>query len=140
LLFPNSYVSNISERVELYRKLDSIENDQALEEFRNMLKDRFGPLPSPSGDLLKVVQLRWLAQRIGVEKIILKKRSLITYFVSNPDSPFYRSERFKEVIRNIQANPDVFRMREDQEKLSLRCEEVNSISEAYQILEKLSKG
>ncbi len=139
LLFPDSYVSNISERVELYRKLDSIKDDKALEEFGNMLKDRFGPLPSPSSDLLKVVQLRWLAQRIGVEKIILKMNSLITYFVNNPDSPFYRSERFKQVIRNIQANPGVFRMREDQEKLSLRSERVNSISEAYQILEKLSK-
>ena len=103
-----------------------------------MLTDRFGPLPAPSEDLLKVVELRWLAQRLGVEKIVLKKNILITYFVSNPDSPFYSSKRFKEVIGNIQANPGIFRMREDQEKLSLRSDQVNSVQEACMVLQKLS--
>jgi len=140
LLFPDSYVSNISERVELYRKLDAISDESSLEEYRAMLADRFGPLPSASEGLLKVVQLRWLAQRCGVEKLILKKSILITYFVSNPESPFYSSEKFKEVIGNIQANPGIFRMREDQEKLSLRSDHVNSVQEAYQVLQKLSNG
>jgi len=140
LLFPDSYVSNISERVELYRKLDAIKEQQGLEEFRNMLTDRFGPLPDPSEELLKVVQLRWLAQSCGVEKIILKKSVLITYFVSNPESPFYSSLKFKEVIGNIQAHPGIFRMREDQDRLSLRSDLVNSVQEAYGILQKLSKG
>jgi transcription-repair coupling factor (superfamily II helicase) len=140
LLFPDSYVSNISERVELYRRLDSIRDEEALEEFRRMLVDRFGPLPVPTEELLKVVQLRWLAQRTGVEKIVLKKSTLITYFVSNPESPFYGSLKFREVIGNIQANPGVFRMREDQEKLSLRSDHVGSVEEAFQILTKLNNG
>jgi transcription-repair coupling factor (superfamily II helicase) len=140
LLFPDQYVSNISERVELYRKLDAIRDEQGLAEFRAMLIDRFGTLPPPSEDLLKVVQLRWLAQQTGVEKMVLKKSVLITYFVSNPESPFYRSEMFRKVIGNIQAHPRLFRMREDQDKLSLRSEKVNSVEEAYQIMLKLSKG
>jgi len=140
LLFPDSYVSNISERVELYRKLDAISNEKAMEEFREMLTDRFGPLPPPSEDLLQVVQLRWLAQRSGVEKIVLKKSILITYYVSNPESPFYSSEKFREVIGNVQANPGIFRMREDQDKLSLRSDQIESVQEAYKVLQKLSNG
>jgi len=140
LLFPDRYVSNISERVELYRNLDSIHDDKELAAFREMLLDRFGPLPDTSEELLKIVQLRWLAQRIGVEKIVLKKSILITYFVSNPESTFYSSKKFNEVIRNIQANPGIFRMREDQEKLSLRSDQVRSVEEAYQILLRLSNG
>jgi len=140
LLFPDQYVSNISERVELYRKLDAIKDEKGLIAFRDMLLDRFGILPAPSEELLKVVELRWLAQRTGVEKIVLKKSILITYFVNNHESPFYRSEKFKEVIRNIQANPGIFRMREDQEKLSLRSDQVNSVEEAYRILLRLNKG
>jgi transcription-repair coupling factor (superfamily II helicase) len=140
LLFPDHYVSSISERVELYRKLDAIRDERDLASFREMLVDRFGELPAPSEELLKVVQLRWLAQRTGVEKIVLKKNVLITYFVSNPDSPFYRSERFKEVIRNIQTNPGIFRLREDQEKLSLRSDQVDSVEAAYQIIQRLSNG
>ena len=140
LLFPDQYVSNISERVELYRKLDAIKDEKGLVAFRDMLLDRFGVLPAPSEELLKVVELRWLAQGTGVEKIVLKKSILITYFVSNHESPFYRSEKFNEVIGNIQANPGIFRMREDQEKLSLRSDQVNSVEEAYQILLRLNKG
>ena len=140
LLFPDHYVSSISERVELYRKLDAIRDEKELASFREMLQDRFGDLPSPSEELLKVVQLRWLAQRTGVEKIVLKKNVLITYFVSNPESPFYRSEKFREVIRNIQANPGIFRLREDQEKLSLRSDHVDSVEAAYQIIQRLTSG
>ena len=140
LLFPDHYVSSISERVELYRKLDAIRDEKDLASFREMLVDRFGDLPAPSEELLKVVQLRWLAQRTGVEKIVLKKNVLITYFVSNPESPFYRSERFKEVIRKIQSNPGIFRLREDQEKLSLRSDQVDSVEAAYQIIQRLSNG
>jgi transcription-repair coupling factor (superfamily II helicase) len=140
LLFPDSYISNIRERVELYSKLDALDNEQELEAFRSMLMDRFGPLPRSSEELLKVVQLRWLAQRSGVEKIVLKKSVLITYFVSNPESPFYRSDTFKKVIGNIQDNPGIFRLREDQERLSLRSDRVDSIEEAFHILEKLNNG
>jgi transcription-repair coupling factor (superfamily II helicase) len=140
LLFPDHYVSNISERVELYRKLDAITDQNDLRAFREMLTDRFGPLPDPSEELLKVVELRWLARKVGVEKIVLKKSTLITYFVSNPDSSFYKSEKFQEVIGNIQAHPLIFRMREDQERLSLRSDQVNSIQEAFVILNKLGNA
>jgi transcription-repair coupling factor (superfamily II helicase) len=140
LLFPDHYISNIRERVDLYAKLDALDNEQDLKAFRLMLTDRFGPLPKPSEELLKVVQLRWLARQCGVEKLVLKKSVLITYFVTNPESPFYRSSAFKKVIGNIQANPGIFRLREDEERLSLRSDRVNSIEEAYRILEKLNNG
>jgi transcription-repair coupling factor (superfamily II helicase) len=139
LLIPDDYVSSIPERVELYRKLDEATDEQALHSFREMLSDRFGPLPVQTDELLKVVKLRWLARRLGVEKIVLKKGTLITYFVTNPESSFYRSERFREVIGNIQAHPELFRMREDQEKLSLRSEQVRTIEEALVILQKMGE-
>jgi len=137
LLFPDSYVSNISERVDLYRKLDELSDAKELQAFRDMLIDRFGPLPRQAEELLNVVELRWLARRSGVEKIILKKSTLITYFVTNPDAPFYTSPKFREVIGNVQAHPAVFRMREDQERLSLRSDRVTSIQDAIAILRKL---
>ncbi len=140
LLFPDHYVFSIRERVELYSRLDAIGNEQELNAFREMLVDRFGPLPPPSGDLLKVVELRWLARRLGVEKIVLKKSTLIAYFVSNPGSSFYSSGVFRDIIGNIQAHPGIFRMREDQDKLSLRSDHVDSVHEACMILQKLGNG
>jgi len=140
LLLPESYVSNISERMHLYRELDQVGNEKELTDFRAMMIDRFGNLPEQAKELLQVVPLRWLAMRTGVEKIILKNNTLITYFAGNPDSLFYRSEMFTRVIGNIQRNQKLFRMRQDADRLSLRVNNVNSISEAIGIIEQLQAG
>ncbi len=88
LLFPEEYVSNISERMNLYRELDQIQRQEDLQLFEKGLIDRFGPLPGPSQDLLQVVNLRQLANRLGFEKIVLKNEKMIGYFVSNPGFSF----------------------------------------------------
>ncbi len=138
LLLPESYIANTSERMHLYRNLDNIEDEASLAQFRQMLEDRFGPLPEEASELLAVVRLRWLAMRTGVEKIILKNSALIAYFVSNPDSLFYRSDVFTRIIGNIQRNPKMFRMRQDKERLSFRVNNVGTIDKTFSILEQLN--
>jgi transcription-repair coupling factor (superfamily II helicase) len=140
LLIPEAYVSNISERMNLYRELDNIDRSEALENFSKMLHDRFGPLPKETEELLSVVRLRWLAMQTGVEKIILKNSALIAYFVSNPESGFYRSEVFSRIIENIQGNPKLFRMRQDKDRLSFRVNNIASIAETFRILEQVNEG
>jgi len=140
LLLPESYIANTSERMHLYRELDNIEDEASLENYRQMLEDRFGPLPQEAAELLHVVRLRWLAMRTGVEKIILKNRALIAYFVSNPDSLFYRSDVFTRIIGNIQRNPKMFRMRQDKDRLSFRVNNVGTIDKTFSILEQLNAG
>jgi transcription-repair coupling factor (superfamily II helicase) len=138
LLLPERYVANISERMHLYRELDNIDTKEGLGNFRQMLEDRFGPLPGEADELLNVVELRWLAMRTGVEKIILKNSTLIAFFVSDPQSLFYRSEMFTRIIGNIQRNPKLFRMRQDKDRLSLRVNNTGGIGQAFRILEQLS--
>jgi transcription-repair coupling factor (superfamily II helicase) len=140
LLLPQSYIESITERMNLYRELDNLVDNQSLESFSQMLQDRFGPLPTETEELLNVVKLRRLAMQTGVEKIILKNSALIAYFVSNPDSVFYRSEVFSRIIENIQRNPKLFRMRQDKDRLSFRVNNISSIAEAYRILENLNSG
>ncbi|MBN1133043.1 MAG: transcription-repair coupling factor [Bacteroidales bacterium] len=137
LLLPDAYISSTTERIHLYRRLDEINGPEELQQFREMLTDRFGPLPHQAEELLHVVELRRVAKKAAVEKIVLKKNTMITYFVSDPESPFYRSELFQRIIGNIQNNPDQFRIREEKDKLSLKIDRVNSVFEAYGILEKL---
>ena len=98
LLFPEEYISNISERMNLYRELDQIQRQEDLQLFEKGLIDRFGPLPGPSQDLLQVVNLRQLANRLGFEKIVLKNEKMIGYFVSNQDSPLYKSKVFTRIL------------------------------------------
>ncbi|MEX0980811.1 MAG: transcription-repair coupling factor [Bacteroidales bacterium] len=138
LLFPESYISSVTERMRLYRELDNSTTPEELENFRIMLADRFGPVPGQTEELLKAVHLRRLAKQTGVEKIILKNRTLIAYFASNPDSLFYRSDAFVRIIGNIQRNQKQFKMRQDKDRLSLRVNNIDSIGKTIGILERLN--
>ena len=139
LLFPDDYISNISERLRLYRVLDEIRTEEKLLAFSRDLTDRFGALPEQSLQLLNVVRLRWVAVSLGFEKIILKKKRMIIHFVSNKESPYYRSEVFNHVIRHIQNQSGRFRMKEQAGKLTLAIEEISSIALAIDILKQFNQ-
>ncbi len=134
LLFPDEYISNISERMSLYRELDQIQQEEDLTRFKAGLTDRFGPPPVPSHELLEVVRLRWLANRLGFEKLVLKNSKMIGYFVSNPDSDFYKSKTFSHILGFVQKQPARFRMKEGNNKLTLTCEPIGSVRAACDLL------
>ena len=89
-MFPDEYVSNISERIRLYKELNEIDTEEKLSSFEKRLIDRFGNLPQPAQALLDIVRIKWIAVKIGIEKILLKNDLLIANFVSDPNSRFYR--------------------------------------------------
>jgi transcription-repair coupling factor (superfamily II helicase) len=140
LLFPEEYISNISERMNLYRELDQLQRKEDLQLFEKGLIDRFGPLPVPSQDLLQVVNLRQLANRLGFEKIVLKNGKMIGYFVSNQDSPLYKSKVFTRILSFVQTQPRLFRMKEQNNKLTLACEPIHSVTAACELLKTLYTG
>ena len=92
LLFPNEYIPSCSERMLLYRELDKLELDKDVEDFKARLIDRFGAIPPEGEELIRIVPLRRIAKRLGIEKIFLKSGRMTLFFVSNPDSPYYQSE------------------------------------------------
>ena len=136
LLFPESYIENMTERIHLYRALDNIENEEKLTEFERELVDRFGPIPEPSRELINVIRLRRLAASLGFEKIMLRNERLLVYFVSNPKSPYYESATFGRILQHVQQKPRLFRMKEAKDKLAMSVSPVRSIGECMKILEK----
>jgi transcription-repair coupling factor (superfamily II helicase) len=140
---PEEYIGSISERIRLYRHLDSIESEEKLVEFSENLVDRFGPIPKPAEALMQVVRLRWLAEQLGFEKLIIKNKKLIAFFVSDQNSSFYESETFANILNFVQQNPTMFRMKEGKDKLSLTAEGVEGIGDIFillsQILQKTTK-
>jgi transcription-repair coupling factor (superfamily II helicase) len=139
LLFPDEYISSISERMSLYRELDQIQQEEDLARFESGLKDRFGPLPAPSCELLDVVRLRWLGNRLGFEKIVLKNSKMIGYFISDPESRFFQSTTFTTILRFVQKQPARFRMKEGNNKLTLTCEPITSVKAAIALMQLLSQ-
>ena len=138
LLFPDKYIQSISERMLLYRELDNLETEESLQQFELGLIDRFGKLPSHSRELLEVVRLRWLAIEIGVERIILKNKKMICYFISDQQSAYYQSSAFSKILQYLQQNPGKCRMKEKQNKLSLSFDHIKTISSAKTILDEIN--
>ncbi len=98
MLIPSEYVSNITERLSLYTELDSIETEEALTQFADNLRDRFGRLPVQVRELFEGLRLRWVCRRLGFERIVLKNNKLRAYFVENPQSSFYETATFRNII------------------------------------------
>lgn len=134
ILIPEDYVKNISERLSLYTRLDNIKSEEELGAFQAEILDRFGPLPGEVNDLLKTVRIRWIAEELHLEKLVLKNNTLKGYFVSSPDTAFYQSEVFGNVLDFIQRNPKKSTLKDLKGKLILTYQDVTSLRAAYDIL------
>jgi transcription-repair coupling factor (superfamily II helicase) len=134
ILIPGDYISNTTERLIVYKELDSIETEEYLKKFQFKLTDRFGPVPKQTLELIDTIRLRWLAKKVGFEKIVLKNERLIGYFISNQESEYYQSGAFSAILSYVQKNPAICRMKETENRLSLTFRNVNSVSDAIRIL------
>ena len=134
MYFPETYVPGSSERMLLYRELDSIVEDRDLDVYRQRLVDRFGPVPKEGEELMQVVLLRRLGKRLGCEKIILKQGIMNMQFVSNNDSPYYRSSTFEQIINYVTMNVRRCELRETRGKRLMHVKEVASVTDAVAIL------
>jgi transcription-repair coupling factor (superfamily II helicase) len=117
--------------------LDNSKSENDLKIFETQMKDRFGEIPEQTKQLINVVRLRWLAMKLGFEKLFLKKGKLTGYFISNQKSLFYQSETFSKILNFVQKNPRQFTMKQGEEKLSLAIERITNIKEAMEILKKI---
>lgn len=134
ILIPETYVSNIAERLSLYSRLDSIKNEESLTEFVNSMQDRFGPVPTPVEDLIETVRLRWLAEQLGFEKVTLKGGAMKCYFMPSDNEAYFQSETFGKVLAFVQQQPRLYKMKEYKKRLILRVDEIDSVESAIQLL------
>ena len=137
LLFPNEYTPSSSERMLLYRELDKLELDRDVEAFKERLVDRFGKIPPEGEELIRIVPLRRLAKRLGVEKAVLKGGKMILYFVSNPDSPYYQSAAFGKIIDYMAKYPRVCNLREQNGRRSMIVKDITDVDSAVRILQEM---
>ena len=137
LLLPANYVTGSSERMLLYRELDSLNLDKEVMAFRGRLEDRFGPIPPETEELLRIVPLKRLAARLGAEKVFLKAGRMTLFFVSNPDSPFFQSTAFGKVIAYMMAYTRRCELREPNGKRSMVIKSVENVETAVSVLQEM---
>ncbi len=141
LLFPDDYINNITERLNLYTELNGVKDEEGLQGYEQRLIDRFGELPDQAIDLLNSVRIKWIATSIGLEKIILKQNKMIGYFISDQQSDFYQSPAFTKVLQFVQQNPGKCKMKEKETRNGLRLlltfETIDSVDKALKVLRPL---
>ncbi len=140
ILIPDSYITNITERLNLYKELDSIETEAKLISYTERLVDRFGEVPAQTVSLIETIRLRWLARKIGFEKLVLRNRRLTAYFLSNSESPYFLSPQFTAILEFIKESPSGCVMKEERDKLFLTFRDVASIGDALTRLARLVKS
>src|SRR5690606_6119167 len=142
LLFPDNYINNITERLNLYTELNQIKDETGLQKFESELLDRFGKLPKSAVDLLNSVRIKWIANSIGLEKIVLKKGKMIGYFLADQQSDFYQGKAFATVLKFIQDHPGQALLKEKETRNGLRLlltfDHIKSIDKAYNAIRPLS--
>lgn len=137
LMLPDDYVSSTEERLSLYQKLADIQSAKELEQFENELIDRFGKLPDEAINLLKSVELKWLAAEIGFDKLVVKNKVFLGYFPANPQDKFYQSEKFKKIIAYLTQNPADATLKEKNNQLMMRKDNVKNVDDVNLVLNRI---
>lgn len=141
LLFPDDYINSVNERLSLYNELGNCKNEEELTAFENKLIDRFGPLPKEAKALLNSIKIKWIATKIGIEKLVMKQGKMVGYFVSDQQSAYYASRSFTKVLQFVQQHGNICKMKEKETKNGLRLlltfENVKSVNKALEFMELL---
>ena len=139
VLIPDTYVSNIEERLNLYKELNQLSSEIEIVNFIKQLEDRFGKIPDEIFTLFDALRLRWLGKQIGFERVILKDKNMRGYFTSKADSPYYNSSSFNLVLNYLKFNFENCKIIERKGKLSLRISGVSTLKEVLAICNSILK-
>ncbi len=137
LFFDEKYIPGASERMSLYREMDQLETDEAIDGFVSRLTDRFGTMPEEGRDLILFIRIRLMAKKLGMEKIVIKNGQMICYFVSNLHSPFYQSESFDRIIRFASEHCREARLLENKGRRTMTVTGVGSAEQAFGIFREI---
>ena len=137
MYFPDYYVPGSSERMLLYRELDTIESEESLAAYRKRLEDRFGKVPEEGEELMQVVLLRRLGKTLGCERLILKQHQMQMQFVSNEESMFYKSKFFTAILNYVTTHAKYCDFKVIGGSNRLVVKDVPNVTEAVRVLKRM---
>jgi transcription-repair coupling factor (superfamily II helicase) len=138
ILIPDDYVESITERLSLYTRLDNCDNEEELQQFHAELIDRFGPIPPGVEDLFDTVRIRKLAVSLGFEKMVLKEDTVRAYFINRPDSPYFESGTFRDILDFIQKGTNKAKLKQAGKHFLLVVADIRSMRDLLQFLQRMA--
>jgi transcription-repair coupling factor (superfamily II helicase) len=137
ILIPDDYVESITERLSLYTRLDNCESEEELQAMEGELTDRFGTLPPPVQELFVTVRCRKLAVELGFERLILKNDSLKCYFINRPDSPYFESDLFNNILQYLQTGTNRAKLKQVGKLFMIVAEPVRDMQDVHHFLSRM---
>ena len=140
IMIPDSYVESIGERLSLYTRMDQTENDEELALMEIELADRFGPIPNSVNDLFITIRCRRIAIALGFEKMTLKDETLRCFFINRPDSPYFESNTFKQLLAYAQTAMNKAHFKQVGRSFVLVIKDIKNMEQCFALLEKIKQG
>src|SRR5574344_1193785 len=137
ILIPDAYVTNIGERLSLYKELDGLESEAQLSAFKARLEDRFGPVPTQTMELIDTIRLRRRARELGFCKLVLKMNKMVAHFAGGENSEYFNSKIFADILQYVQSYPQHIQLKQNDKNLSIVFADIKSVSEARKTLDKI---
>ncbi|HYD58303.1 MAG TPA: transcription-repair coupling factor [Burkholderiales bacterium] len=127
-LLPESYCSDVHERLQLYKRLSDAESREALELLLEELVDRFGDLPEPAKALLESHAVRIAARPLGVARIDATHEAVQLQFVKNPPVDAAKVLAFIKARRGARlAGPERLRVEQKMPAWQERAQAVKDV-------------
>ena len=120
ILIPDNYVASVNERLSLYKEINNTENEKDINNFSIKIKDRFGKIPDEVENLFNILRLKWIAKKIGFERIILKENTMRAFLPIKSQLNYYNSNEFQKVLNYLKLNNNHCEIKEIKEKLFLK--------------------
>lgn len=105
MYIPDKYISGSQERMNVYVEINQLKSESELIRYLSKLKDIYGKLPLQIKDICDAIRLKWIATKLGIERIVIKNGKMKCYLIQNQESAFYQSETFGKILQYIAAYP-----------------------------------
>jgi transcription-repair coupling factor (superfamily II helicase) len=80
---PEDYIGDVSMRLAAYKEIASAADEAQLKDLRDGLRDRYGEVPGPAGNLFEIMGVKLIARRARVARIDAGRESLTITFAEN---------------------------------------------------------
>lgn len=132
ILIPDNYITNVVERLKIYKQLDSMEDDKDLAPLIKSLTDRFGTIPWQTLELFQIVKLRMLAKKIYAEKISIKQNKMAITFN-------FQSNAVERILSYVQSYPSQSKVVEQEDKVILNITSIDNLEKAIKVFSYLQE-
>ncbi|MCZ7555247.1 MAG: transcription-repair coupling factor [Bacteroidia bacterium] len=133
---PHPYVSNATERFDIYRRLYNCDEANDIDGIEAELRDRFGVLPQEALNLFYSVRLRLIAARIRLSRVTLEEERLNIALPPEDDQPFY-DRHLQPLMQWVLRNSHRMRLEQDRKQVRIIAAGITTPEEVQQLLEEM---